>query len=94
MNRKLLHLYFIGFTAVCTGLRLFLKFASVDPLTGYYEGYGAVVWLFNLLLLAGIGGCLLLGWLQPRRSYLPVSRIRRIAAVLVGVACFPAGVSG
>ena len=94
MNRKLLHLYFIGFTAVCTGLRLFLKFASVDPLTGYYEGYGAVVWLFNLLLLAGIGGCLLLGWLQPRRSYLPVSRIRRMAAVLVGVACFPAGVSG
>ena len=56
MNRKLLHLYFIGFTAVCTVLRLFLKFASVDPLTGYYEGYGAVVWLLNQHQQAGIGG--------------------------------------
>ncbi len=94
MNRKLLHLYFIGFTAVCTGLRLFLKFASVDPLTGYYEGYHTIAALFNLLLLAGVGGCLLLGWLQRDGSVPRVSRVQRIAAALVGVACFPVGVSG
>lgn len=94
MNRKLLHLYFIGFTAICTGLRLFLKFASIDPLTGYYEGYDAIAGLFNLLMLVGVGGCLLLGWILPGETNLPVSRIRRMAAVLVGVACFPAGVSG
>ena len=64
MTIKLSKRLFLAAAILCVLLRCALKFISIDPDTGYYEGYDALVLLFNLLLTVSTAALIVLPMLK------------------------------
>ncbi|MCR2027088.1 hypothetical protein [Anaerotruncus colihominis] len=64
MTIKLSKRLFLAAAILCVLLRCALKFISIDPATGYYEGYAALVLLFNVLLAVSAFALIALPLLQ------------------------------
>lgn len=64
MTIKLSKRLFLAAAVLCVALRCVLKFVSIDPATGYYEGYDALILLFNVLLAVSALALIALPFLQ------------------------------
>ncbi|WRS26482.1 hypothetical protein U6B65_09010 [Oscillospiraceae bacterium MB08-C2-2] len=82
---------YLSALALCTGLRLFLKFQIIDPFSGFYNGGAPAVWIFRGLLVIAIAFFL---WNMLRQNTITWysafynDRPMNLTAVLLGFACF------
>ncbi|MBC8585534.1 hypothetical protein [Youxingia wuxianensis] len=88
MNYKLSRIIFLFSAIACIIIRAVLKIFSVDPVSGFYEGYDFVVAVFNILMLASCAGIFICAYIKPEKRIPSVglSPSLRAAAIFTGIA--------